>query len=598
MSNDVAGSEDVTPRTSNFSPTWGPPKAPLSPQRLAKLANALGVSTPVIPLTRNLTSASSRSFLDPFSQADHLRRSPSPSPSSTFSAYPPTTSKFLLHVIPPLHLPHDSDDDDDLAKAPPPNAPGYHKQFRRGTLVPVHSTLQAQLGAIAREYALPSSTGLILYLINSGPQSSLSPSPTSEDEPGPRLSDEVWKHLWARVLRADRKDDMFLPSASITPLTPGTPNIEYHSPSRSTPFLPQENALRPFMVSPSGDAPLLPLAPRPSYPTHTAPSTPSSTSDLRSNTKSAPPSTIASSEPGTPDTSIDHSAGLRADSIDLPGLNSPSLIPILGKVEFDIDKRKATWYHPWLRSRQANHAKRFRNGFRHDDSVVPLELLTVRKSERKKKDPLGLSLEADETMDYARITDSPVEIDDEELDDDDEDETAKFSILARGDDPLADLFGMDADTWADISAEAREHKRKYVNPNVVNLALTAEELTSLPDLRDMEDDTESTSTKEEEEVLDMLEKMSNPTGRKVPPPLVIRTKERPDILEIPRPSNTVDTSLAYMEPDQQLADVSSQREAAKREFAVFDDLDLGLDPSEEVSSEILFFCAFSILSPI
>lgn len=578
MSNKLLGSENVTPHTSNPPSTWGPPKAPLSPQRLAKLANALGVSTPVVPLTRN----KSRSFLDPLSQANHLRRSPSPSASSNFSAFPPTTSKFLLHVIPPIHLPHDrGDDEHDPGKAPPPNAPGYHKQFRRGTVVPVHSTLQDQLGAIAKEYALPNSTGIVLYLINSSSQSSLPPSLEGVDEPGPRLTDEVWKHIWARVLRAERKEDMYMQSPSITPLTPGTPNIEYRSPSHSMPFLPQENALRPFMVSPPGDAPLSPLAPRPSYPT-TAPSTPSSTSELRSNSKSAPPSSIASSEPGTPDTSIDDPAGLRANSIDLPGLNSTSLIPILAKVEFDIDTRKATWYKPWLRSRQMNHAKRIQSGSRSKELVAPLELLTVRKTERKKKNPLGLPSDPDETVGYERLTESPFEIENSDVDD--EDHTAKFSILAKGDDPLSDLFGADADTWANISAEAHEYKRKYVNPNIVNLALTAEELITLPDLRDIEDDMESTSTKEEEEVLDMLEKMSNLNGRRVPPPLVIMTK---DVSVVSHPSNTMNTDLAYMEPDQPFGDIPSQREAVKREFAVFEDLDIGLDPSEDVSSENL-----------
>lgn len=572
----------------------------------------------------------------------------------SFNSHAPTTSKFLLHVIPPAHLPHDSDDPDS-STLPPLNAPGYHTQFRRGTLVPVHPSLQSQLGAIAKEYALPSSVGLVLYLVTSAPQSPGSQASDYVGEPGPRLSEDIWKHLWTRVLRTEQRDDMLMTSRSPTPQTPHTPRtlLMLEPAARSTPFLPQENlgSLRPFLASPG--EPLQTHAPQPTYPiTTTSPSTPSSISDRRSNNKSAPPSStsISLSEPDTPDTSVEDS-GLQPNFLDLPGLNSPSLIPILAKVEFDIDRRKAAWYEPWIRSRKVNHAKRTesRKGSRSQESDeprehVPIELLTGKKN---KLDPFGLlpsepfdaevkrevQQEVQEQEEplvleegYARLSESPDEINsdsDSDTEDFGEDATARVSSLAGGKDPLDEVFGTDADTWADIHAESGG-PRSFDNPNIVNLALTAEALEALPSPRDLEDDAQS--TKEEDDVLDMLDMMSKPSlaisipsppkdkrlsspivanGRKVPPPLVLKPKDKSGATIIPAPTplksadSLNDTHLAYLgdeTPEHEENDtveyeeytrIRSPTESDKRGGAVFDDLDLGLEPSEEVS------CAFS-----
>jgi len=575
---------------------------------------------------------------------DHFRRSPTPSTTASsiglHGHHAPTTSKFLLHVVPPSHLPHDSDS----STLPPPNAPGYHTQFRRGTLVPVHPSLQGQLGAIAKEYALPSSVGLVLYLVTSTPQSPGTQAADHMGEPGPRLSEDIWKHLWTRVLRTEQRDDMLMPSRSPTPQTPHTPRtpltLGLGPASRSTPFLPQENlgSLRPFLTS-SGE-PLQPHAPQPIYPiTTTSPSTPSSISDRRSNNKSAPPSStsVSLSEPDTPDTSVEDS-GLQPHFLDLPGLNSPSLIPILAKVEFDIDRRKAAWYEPWIRSRKVNHAKRAesRKSSRSQESDepkehIPIELLT---GKRNKLDPFGLlpyePLDAEVKQEeqltleggYARLSESPDEINsdsDSDTEDFGEDATARVSSLAGGKDPLDDVFGTDADTWADIHAESGR-PRSFDNPNIINLALTAEALEALPTSGDLNDDAQS--TKEEDEVLDMLDIMSKPSlaisipsppkgkrlsspiatnGRKVPSPLVLKSKDKSGATIIHastqlKPADSLNgTHLAYLGdetlPEHEEDDVEyeeytrirSPTESDKRGGAVFDDLDLGLEPTEEVS---------------
>src|ERR1700733_875397 len=128
------------------TPSWGPPRSPLPPHRLAKLANALGVSTPIPALhpygsfTSNSPATSSNSLFP-----EYPRRSPTPAGASStpnFGSYSQSTSRYLLHIIPPMHLPHDSGSAEDSELTPPPaSASGYHSQFRRGTLVPMHSTI-------------------------------------------------------------------------------------------------------------------------------------------------------------------------------------------------------------------------------------------------------------------------------------------------------------------------------------------------------------------------------------------------------------------------------------------------------------------------
>ena len=379
-------------------PAWGPPRAPLPPHRLAALANALGVSTPS-PARRPSPSLMTSSSTYPgnstsASFSDREWRSPTPSSTSThcFNSYQPSTSKFLLHVTPPLHLPHESNcATDNFSLTPPPStASGYHTQFRRGTLVPLHPTLQSQMVAIAKEYALPSPSGMILYLVSSSTPRS-SPAPPSDNElddeyePGPRLSEDIWKHLWTRVLRAEREETVAANQNIAPNYGLGLSLVMKHSPYPSQDALSQPQPLRP-LFSPS----LHQTPPQPNHASHwpitPSPSTPSTTSDVVSNGKPAAPFSSRSqsreSEPDTPNTSSgshagEHGVDPRAEALYLPGLNSPSVIPILAKVEFDIDRRKAAWYEPWLRSRRINQLKRTgsRKGTQEgDDKSGPIQL--------------------------------------------------------------------------------------------------------------------------------------------------------------------------------------------------------------------------------
>jgi hypothetical protein len=325
-------------------PSWPRPRSPIPPHRLAKLVNALGISAPVPP----------RSPSDPLpppsplsaSLSPEARRSPVPSLASTSNSPAPSfQSKFLLHVVPPSHIPHESSASETFQLTPPPSsASGYHTQFQRGTLVPLLPTLQGQLWAIAKEYALPSTAGMFLYLVSSAP--SPNPDTTSDttstmpDEPGPRLSEDIWKHLWTRVAKFETES---YPRA-ITPNTAVGLGFGYGGPP--SPLFPQpSNALRP-LLSTNHFAPQsfpLPLTPTGS----TASSNPPTQATF---------SETSQSEVESPDSSLPSDS--RAATLDLPGLTSPSIIPILAKVEFDIDKRRAAWYGPWIRSRKINHQKR------------------------------------------------------------------------------------------------------------------------------------------------------------------------------------------------------------------------------------------------
>ena len=320
-------------------PSWPRPRSPIPPHRLAKLVNALGISAPVPPRSPSDTVPPPSPLSA--SLSPEARRSPVPSLASTSTTPAPLyQSKYLLHVVPPSHIPHESSASETFQLTPlPSSASGYHTQFHRGTLVPLLPTLQGQLWAIAKEYALPSTAGMYLYLVSSAPSPSPDTSSTSPDEPGPRLSEDIWKHLWTRVTKFETES---YPRA-ITSNTAVGLGFGYGGPPS---LFPQpSNTLRP-LLSPNHVAPQ-------SFP---VPLTPTGSTASSNPPTQATFSETSQSEVDSPDSSVPSDS--RAATLDLPGLTSPSIIPILAKVEFDIDKRKAAWYGPWIRSRKLNHQKR------------------------------------------------------------------------------------------------------------------------------------------------------------------------------------------------------------------------------------------------
>ena len=177
--------------------------------------------------------------------------------------------------------------------------------------MPVHPTLQSQLVAIAREYALPSTCGMLLYLIT--------------DSPGPRITDEAWKMLWFRVLRADRESAgagvgaLSISGGSNYSSRSGTPALITNGyPSPASPA----RSVRKFSRRPSEEC------------------------------ESVDSHSLPSPSPSVGAASI---SGLGMGDLPLPtgafNFTNAGALPILAKVEFDIDKRKAPWYEPWRQRR-------------------------------------------------------------------------------------------------------------------------------------------------------------------------------------------------------------------------------------------------------
>ncbi|KAI6163772.1 hypothetical protein EDD17DRAFT_1693091 [Pisolithus thermaeus] len=587
-------------------PVWAPPRAPLPPHRLAKLANALGVAAP-LPATGSSNSFMSQSAVSPGQQppsphADIAWRAGTPSVASTHG-FAPSQSKYLLHVIPPAYLPHDSDAGNpaDLVP-PPPGASGYHTQFRRGILVSLQSTLQAQLIVIAREYALPSTLGIVLYLVCSSPQDRQNGA-SDIGEPGPRLSEDMWRHIWARVLRAEREEaSTFSRSPTPNPLGLGL-TVETNV---------QVQALRPLVTPTRTETPLpLPL----SNLLTPSPTSASSTSDLRLQTKSAPPST-SRTDPDTPDTS--HSSNQDLPGIELQGLKSPSIIPILAKVEFDIDRRRAGWYEPWLRSRRIAHAKRTesrssnrtgsqsRNGdglSPVDDRRAPFDLKLVERMQ--KPGFLRTTDESDEEQanegDYAPLSGSPDSGNSEDL-------VEGAACMTSDKDPLIDVFGSDAETWARLHSDP-QGRRKEVDPNVVELVLDASSLAPLSSLTD-----EPETGDEPNDAVEVRNIIHHMSGKPLPSPPSSRSKRPPPLVVSPNlpkgvvpdnhglPSGRSSIDLPYvtgsttpltvedsefrnkeglsLELEQEYLRSRSPAED-KRVGALFEGLDLGLDLDDE-----------------
>ncbi|KAI0778693.1 hypothetical protein BD413DRAFT_490056 [Trametes elegans] len=625
--------DPASPASATSAPSWAPPRSPLPPHRLAKLANALGVSTPV-PAIHAIPSPSFSYAPSPVvpstaaSPAFDFRRSPTPSAASahTFTSTS-HTSKYLLHVIPPTHLPHSDNAYGNELLPPPPSASGYHAHFRRGILVPVYPTLQSQMNAIAKEYALPSTVGLVLYLINSSPAAQASMrlgSMTDEDGdvPGPRLSEDIWRHIWLRVLKAER-DDTLSSAARTKGLGLGSPAAQ-SSPSLLQDVMSSQGSLRPLLAPARAETPQ-PLTPSPS--TTASHSAISSRSDLDS-----PESATSLSDAGN------------TDDVTLPGLHSSALIPILAKVEFDVDRRRATWYPHWKRNRRTQHAKRAESRLgmqkraasragdvsgaegeeeEEDGERKPaVALRLVDRLQATENTPAhlrpsnGRLVGPDGDDEYAQLPDS---------DEEDEDATARYGQGSVSGDPLADVFGTDAETWADIRAENASHQSKARDPNVVDLALDGAALSALPD--PAEDGEEKDAVDDVEEVADLLRRSSRPrlsvaipdsppqrqrTGsqgsllsRKHVPPALNLAPSLPGSVENGPSTDGSNMNLPYLQEDktpstadfpQPKGDEASDGETTqkavrrspleeKREGVFYDELHLGLESSYEYDED-------------
>ncbi|KAI5124105.1 hypothetical protein M0805_000919 [Coniferiporia weirii] len=420
------------------------PRSPLTPQKLAKLANALGISTP-LPASTPPPSASKSSFSSARSVND--RASPEPrsvTPSS--AAGRSSSTRYLIHVIPPKHFPHENRKDPEAFAA-----------FRRGSLVPLQATLQAQLGAISREFQLPTSHGLVLYLVN---DSELDGGSKRLLGKGPRIGDEVWRWLWMKVAEEQsvaRGVGLGLMSGvSSSDLSEQPSRLRKLSSSPQLDSLSRTSSMTPYPLTPSSSSPS----------TSTSAYTLSGRKDSKEDTSLEQSSSSQfSSTSATPALDTPATSSLDLDSKLLPGLGSSSLIPVLAKVEFDIDRKVGTWYETWSRSRKSMQKRRVKN-------VDPQGKLQLRITINNKKGTISpLSSSSDEEDEgYKRLSESPDPIDlADQL-------TARAS--PRRGDPLADVFGTDGDTWSDLNSGRSRPAGKGEH----DLALDGAALSALSDV--------------------------------------------------------------------------------------------------------------------
>ncbi|KAG8987193.1 hypothetical protein FRB93_004907 [Tulasnella sp. JGI-2019a] len=132
-------------------------------------------TSPLPPLNGSVTESPEMRYHRMSSSLPYLR-SPMPDNRRPVGRGP----KWLVMVIPPASLHRESAFGSLIHHGPP-------GRFLNGTLVPLQTTLFGQVNSIAREFGLPSTIGVCLYLqVTEGPHAF-----------SPRLSDETWSALWA-----------------------------------------------------------------------------------------------------------------------------------------------------------------------------------------------------------------------------------------------------------------------------------------------------------------------------------------------------------------------------------------------------------------
>ncbi|KAG8934265.1 hypothetical protein FRC01_004046 [Tulasnella sp. 417] len=354
------------------------PKKPLSPNHLIRIANALGVQvpTPIGGAASERSTSVPRAIANGASLSSPTIRRPSSANSNRINqrGVVNTATRFLLYIVPPSHL-----------SAELVGNAGLANQFRRGSLLPLHATLPSQLTAIAREYSLPSTQGLVVYLLDikhdvMGDEG----QSIGEEWLGPRIGEEAWRLLWSGMLRAERETfertmalqrQALSPSPSPAP-APGLP------PSSSAPSdlangdsSPAES-VNSLPASSGEPSPQLPV-----NPPRSATLRPLLTEQLQQE---------AAQRASSPFFSHTRSDTMRSDSPSVSSIKtttsavSPLLpsLPIVGKIEFDIDRSKATWYDNWAkrpRSRTpSNVGKAIKNSDGADSGnrspLIPLQL--------------------------------------------------------------------------------------------------------------------------------------------------------------------------------------------------------------------------------
>ncbi|KAL7420753.1 hypothetical protein Q5752_004705 [Cryptotrichosporon argae] len=433
---------DVRPE---YAYAYAPPARPLNPHQLGRIAQSFGIVVPHLPHTPALSPSASASPVlsggagacaaSPVSSIGALGRARSATPYSPLFA-----SHYLLTVVPPLVL---------LPPSPMPDTTARAQRWRRGRLLPLQPTLGAMLVTIAREFGLPATTGIAVYLVQAqamdgGRRDSLSFEAHDDDDVagagvGPLVSAATWAPLFASYIHG-------APSLASTPST--TPHRAPRSATASTtqgaPPSPLSLASGRQGKASAGHAKSLSGGPGATPVKAPSQSSLSSVSSLLPVT----PSSL------TPATSASACALAPA---------SPAL-PIVGTIEFDIDPDDAPWFDDWQRAGgPSRRAARLES-----HGVRELRLVGKLNDARPRFLREVDTARANAVSGYAALdSDGDADVDVDEDDEGDSrmrgpSETSMELVVdgAADDDPLADMFPSAAAEFAALRAGRAEPGRR------------------------------------------------------------------------------------------------------------------------------------------
>ena len=386
---------------------------PLAPHRIAKIANSFGVHTPI---PHSAPPA-------PFG----ARRSVS---SGSFSRHHPrstTATRLLLHVIPPTHfLSNDVE---------APMLGGPRPQVRRGTLLPLHTTLQGQLEAIKREYNFPSIAGLVVYLLDAKEDEA------AQEFMGPRISDEAWKLLWSRVMTMEREETqrgflsperMISSPSSPMDLEDGTSESDSHGHEAygaEASNKPPGRRLIPLRIAES------------KKPIFSSPST----TTLSSTYSFASGESNSSLQRRLNNSAHPRSASLASrDSGSITSSRQLPSTPVVGKIEFDIDLEKGRWFEQWS---QRKLGVTISSNLRQpgSSSVPPHHRVLISAERLAQKNAEGLRLSPNDSDNQPSSGYAPLDDGNDQYDD-----TERYGGAPKGIGLGLGLMGNDETDWQDL----------------------------------------------------------------------------------------------------------------------------------------------------
>ena len=235
-------------------------------------------------------------------------------------------------------------------------------------------------------------------------------------------------------------------------------------------------------------------------------------------------------------------------------------MPVLAKIEFDIDRSVGTWYETWARSRKSNqkHRRKAAQGKLKLRMTIQSKSL-VRPPSPSSSSSSSESEDEEEEAGYNRL-------------DEDDVPTARASRARPNGDPLSDVFGTDGEAWSDAQASRPGGKKNS------DLALDGASLSVDPDSSNL--DRAGVS---DEEVIGLWNAQGKPQlnggvlKKQIPPPLNLVRGEGLEVdLETPSTlSPHQGTHLPYLKVDPE-----------KRLGGVYDDVELDL--GDDVSVYIYF----------